>query len=73
VVVVVWGLGLGFGFGLGFGLGFGVVLVAVVAGVIFVEEDLLPQPAMTRAATTATGRTFFITRLLALRTGSGRG
>jgi hypothetical protein len=57
VVVVV-----GFGFGLGFGLGFGVVaVVAVLAGVTtFVDEDLLPQPAITMAATTATGRAFFM-------------
>jgi hypothetical protein len=61
-VVVVWGLGLGFGLGLGLGLGLGVVVVvAVVAGVTtFVEEEELPQPAITRAATTATGRAFFM-------------
>jgi hypothetical protein len=59
--VVVWGLGFGLGFGLGLGLGFGVVAVAVVAaGATLVEEDLLPQPAITRAATTATGRAFFM-------------
>jgi hypothetical protein len=53
-------LGFGLGFGLGLGLGLGVV-VAVVAGLLtFVEEDELPQPAITRAATTATGRAFFM-------------
>jgi hypothetical protein len=37
------------------------VAVAVVAvGVTLVEEEELPQPAITRAATTATGRAFFM-------------
>jgi hypothetical protein len=64
---VVWGLG--FGFGLGLGLGGGVVVVvAVVAGVTtFVEEEELPQPAITRAATTATGRAFFMKTTPGLR------